>query len=93
MTLIEKIVASPHDYTLDVETLGECKIDSPIRNREFIDPDERILITENVKLLHEATRHLGITPSFERAGPTRRSSTIRHGAGWASSRPADSARG
>ena len=79
MTLIEKIVASPHDYTLDVETLGECKIDSPIRNREFIDPDERILITENVKLLHEATRHLGITPSFERAGPHQK---IFHDPSW-----------
>jgi 6-phosphofructokinase 1 len=79
MTLIEKIVASPHDYTLDVETLGECKIDSPIRNREFIDPDERILITENVKLLHDATRHLGITPSFERAGPHQK---IFHDPSW-----------
>ena len=79
MTLIEKIVASPHDYTLDVETLGECKIDSPIRNREFIDPDERILITENVKLLHDATQHLGITPSFERAGPHQK---IFHDPSW-----------
>ncbi|HRR35219.1 MAG TPA: ATP-dependent 6-phosphofructokinase [Kiritimatiellia bacterium] len=79
MTLIEKIVASPHDYTLDVETLGECKIDSPIRNREFIDPAERILITENVKLLHDATQHLGMTPSFERAGPHQK---IFHDPSW-----------
>ncbi len=79
MTLIEKIVASPRDYTLDVDTLGECKIDSPIRNREFIDPAERILITENVKLLNDATQHLGITPSFERAGPHQK---IFHDPSW-----------
>jgi 6-phosphofructokinase 1 len=79
MTLIEKIVANPQDYSLDVGTLGECKIDSPIRRREFIDPAERILITENIKHLHDATRHLGVTPSFERAGPHRK---IFHDPSW-----------
>jgi 6-phosphofructokinase 1 len=69
MTLIEKIVANPEKYTLEVESLGECKIASPIRNREFIDPKERILVTENVKLLQTLSDHLGRTPSFERAGP------------------------
>jgi len=79
MTLIEKIVANPQDYSLDVGTLGECKIDSPIRRREFIDPAERILITENIKHLHDATKHLGVTPSFERAGPHRK---IFHDPSW-----------
>ena len=69
MTFLEKIFANPKEYTLNVETLGECKIDSPIRNREFIDSDERILVTENVKNLQLLSERLGSTPSFERAGP------------------------
>jgi 6-phosphofructokinase 1 len=79
MTLIEKIAANPETYKLDVESLGECKIDSPIRNREFVDPDERILATENVKLLQNVADRLGRTPSFERAGPHRK---IFHDPAW-----------
>lgn len=79
MTLIEKILSKPQDFTLDVETLGPCKIDSPIRNREFIDSTERILISEHVKDLQETIKHLGIIPSFERAGPHRK---IFHDPSW-----------
>ncbi len=79
MSFIEKIVANPKEFTLNVETLGECKIESPIRNRDFIDDDERILVTENVKNLQRATEHLGVTPSFERAGPHQK---IFHDPSW-----------
>ncbi|MDX9868447.1 MAG: ATP-dependent 6-phosphofructokinase [Kiritimatiellia bacterium] len=79
MTLIEKIFSDPQAYSLNVETLGECKIESPIRNREFIDTEERILITENVKNLKCVTDRLGATPSFERAGPHQK---IFHDPTW-----------
>ena len=79
MNLIEKICSNPSEYTLNVERLGECKIDSPIRNRDFIDDDERILVTENVKSLQLATERLGMTPSFERAGPHHK---IYHDPAW-----------
>jgi 6-phosphofructokinase 1 len=79
MTFIEKIYSSPKEYTLNVERLGECTIGSPIRNRDFIDDDERILITENVKNLQIATERLGLTPSFERAGPHHK---IFHDPAW-----------
>ena len=79
MTLIDKIFANPKEFSLNVETLGECKIESPIRNREFIDDDERILITENVKNLQAVTDHLGVPPSFERAGPHHK---IFHDPAW-----------
>ena len=79
MTLIEKIFSDPQAYSLNVETLGECKIESPIRNREFIDTEERILITENVKKLKYVTDRLGTPPSFERAGPHQK---IFHDPTW-----------
>ena len=79
MTLIEKIVADPDTYKLDVDSLGECKINSPIRNREFVDPSERILATENANLLQSVTERIGRTPSFERAGPHRK---IFHDPAW-----------
>ena len=79
MTLIEKIVADPDTYKLDVDSLGECKINSPIRNREFVDPCERILATENANLLKSVADRIGRTPSFERAGPHRK---IFHDPAW-----------
>ncbi len=79
MTLIEKIFSNPKEYSLNVETLGTCKIESPVRNRDFIDDDERILVTENVKDLQTAAERLGFTPSFERAGPHHK---IFHDPSW-----------
>jgi 6-phosphofructokinase 1 len=79
LTIIEKIFSEPTEYTLNVERLGECKIESPIRNRDFIEDDERILITENVTQLRLATERLGHTPSFERAGPHHK---IFHDPSW-----------
>jgi len=79
VTSIEKIFSNPQDYAQNVETLGVCKIESPVRNRDFIDDDERILATENVKDLQRCTERLGVTPSFERAGPHRK---IFHDPSW-----------
>ncbi len=79
MSIIEKIISNPTEYSLNVETLGPCKIESPVRNRDFIEDDERILVTENVKDLQHATERLGLTPSFERAGPHHK---IFHDPAW-----------
>lgn len=79
MNLFEKILSNPVEYTLNVERLGTCKIESPVRNRDFIEDDERILITENVKSLQQVTERLGLTPSFERAGPRHK---IFHDPAW-----------
>jgi len=79
MTIIDKIVSNPSEFTLNVERLGPCKIDSPVRNRDFIGDDERVLVTENVQLLQRATERLGMTPSFERAGPHQK---IFHDPAW-----------
>jgi 6-phosphofructokinase 1 len=80
MTTFEKILGNPELYTTDVETLGECKIASPVRSREFISGDERILVTENAKLLDYITERMqGTRPSFEMAGARQR---IYHDPAW-----------
>jgi 6-phosphofructokinase 1 len=79
VTYLEKILANPGEYSQDVDTLGTCTIDSPVRNREFIDDSERILATENASNLRRVSERLGFTPSFERAGPHRK---IFHDPAW-----------
>ena len=80
MNPIEKILLDPDRYSLNVDCLGECKIDSPVRNRsEFIREGERILVTENANFLKKLTDKLGFSPSFERAGPHEK---IFHDPAW-----------
>ncbi len=79
MSYLDHIFSNPDNQMLDVEVLGECKIESPIRNREFIDNNERILITENASILKQITDRMDVSPSFERAGPRRK---IFHDPSW-----------
>jgi len=76
---MEKIFSNPKEYSQNVERLGVCKITSPVRDCDFIEDDERILATENVRDLQQFSEHLGCTPSFERAGPLRK---IFHDPAW-----------
>ena len=62
-----------------METLGECKIDSPVRHHEFIRDGERILVTENESFMKYLEGRLGHTPTFERAGPLKK---IFHAPAW-----------
>ena len=88
---LEKIAATPQDYPFDVDTLGECRIASPVRKHEFVPDGARVLMSADVPLLGWLREKLGREPSFERAGPRRRSSTTPAGRARASSRRAASA--
>ncbi len=79
MTVLDKIIANPSGYSCCVETLGECKIPSPVHHHEFIMDGERILLTENENNLKELSEKLGHTPTFERAGPLAK---IFHDPSW-----------
>lgn len=76
---LDKIVANQAEYSCKVETLGECKIDSPVRHHEFIRDGERILVTENETFMKYLENRLGHTPTFERAGPLAK---IFHSPSW-----------
>ena len=76
---LEKILSNPDDYLQSVPRLGECKIPSPVRRHEFVNEDERILVTENCSLVKFLTDKLGREPSFERAGPHQK---IYHDPNW-----------
>ncbi|MBP5285963.1 MAG: ATP-dependent 6-phosphofructokinase [Kiritimatiellae bacterium] len=79
MSALDKIVANRSEYSCMVETLGECKIASPVRHHEFITAGERILVTENRNRLDVLAGKLGHVPTFERAGPLAR---IYHDPSW-----------
>ena len=76
---LDKIAADPERYSCQIETLGECKIPSPVSHHEFIREGERILVTENASLMRHLAERFGEAPTFERAGPQER---IFHDPSW-----------
>ena len=76
---LDKIAADPKTYNCKVETLGKCKIPSPVRFHEFIRDGERVFLTESEDVLSEWESRLGHKPSFERAGPLKH---IFHDPAW-----------
>ena len=78
-TTLEKIAADKERYSCRVETLGECKIDSPLVQHQFVREGERIFVTENEFFAKHLEERLGHLPTFERAGAHRK---IFHDPSW-----------
>ena len=78
-TTLDKIASNREEYSCNVDTLGECKIDSPVRHHDFIREGDRVYLTENIAELESWETRLGHKPSFERAGPLRK---IFHDPSW-----------
>ena len=78
-TTLDKIAADPAAYPFDVDTLGACKIASPVRHHAFIPEGGRVYMEESVPLLALLAEKLGHEPSFERAGPHEK---IYHDPSW-----------
>ena len=76
---LEKIMADPAVYPFDVDVLGECRIESPVRHHAFIPEGGRVYMGESVPLLRLLEERLGHEPSFERAGPHAK---IFHDPAW-----------
>ena len=76
---LDKIASNQHEYSCDVNTLGDCKIGNPVHHHEFVAEGESILANENATLMRYLESRLGRLPSFERAGPHER---IFHDPSW-----------
>ena len=69
MTLLQRVLAHPEQYSFDVETLGPCRVESPVRNRAFLDAGARCLLTHDPAPLAACVAKGVPPPSFEKAGP------------------------
>ena len=78
-TTLDKIAADRERYSCQVETLGECKIDSPLVQHQFVTEGERVFVTESERLAKHLEEKLGHLPTFERAGAHER---IFHDPSW-----------
>ena len=76
---LDKIAANKEKYSCRVETLGECKIDSPLVQHEFVTEGERVFVTESELIAKHLEEKLGHLPTFEKAGPHAK---IFHDPSW-----------
>ena len=44
MSIYEDVLQNPEKFCLNIDTLGECKIPSPVRNPVFVEEGARIYI-------------------------------------------------
>jgi len=78
-SVLDKILSDREKYSCTCKTLGDCKIDSPVKNHKFVEDGERIFGTENASYAKHAEEQLGHHPTFERAGPKAK---IFHDPSW-----------
>ena len=58
MSALDKIASHQDQYSCKVDTLGECKIVSPVHHHEFIREGERIFVSEEEAYMKEMEKKL-----------------------------------
>jgi 6-phosphofructokinase 1 len=54
---------------LEIQRLGECRIDSPIRGIRFLENGDRVSLTSSLETINGILEQGGRLPGFEKAGP------------------------
>ncbi len=76
---IKDVFENPDKYDFDVDQLGECVIDTPVKTANFIQDGERTLMVHDLEHVTAAIKAGRKVPSFEEAGPRRK---IFHDPAW-----------
>lgn len=72
-SLFDRIFEDPSKFTFISENLGECRIQSPIRNSTFVDEADRYsLLSVRASYVHDFVKKYGSVPKLESCGPHRK---------------------
>ena len=74
------MLENSEEFDFSIETLGECSIDSPLKHRQFIQSNERVVFTSKMEEIQGFIDSGKDIPSFEKAGPRKK---IFHDPSWA----------
>ncbi len=76
---IKEVLANPENFNFDVDVLGECQIDSPIKSTKHVEASERVIFSHDLDEVRALVQKGGKVPSFEKAGPRPK---IFHDPAW-----------
>jgi 6-phosphofructokinase 1 len=54
---------------LEIQRLGECRIDSPIKGIRFLEKGDRVLVSSSLEIINGILEQGGRLPAIEKAGP------------------------
>lgn len=77
---IKEVLANPEDFNFDVDSLGPCMIDSPIKSTKHVGENERVIISHNLDEVRQTIERGGRFPLSKRLVRVRRFFMIRPGA-------------
>ena len=63
------VLGNPDKFDFRVAGVGECRIDSPVHGREFVDDDDQITFASQVKNIRALLGKARSFPAFQKAGP------------------------
>ena len=72
MLIHDRVLDAPQDFSVAIETLGPCTVDSPLVDCEFIDDADRVLLTADARRIAGYFANGVEPPSFELAGARRK---------------------
>lgn len=76
--IYQRVIENPDDYSFEIESLGECTIENPIKRNTYVLDDERVIFPSQLKnvlkLIHKKN-----FPAFQKAGPREK---IFHDPSW-----------
>ncbi|MCX7942930.1 MAG: ATP-dependent 6-phosphofructokinase [Deltaproteobacteria bacterium] len=78
MFIYQKVIDNPDEYSFEIESLGECTIDNPIKRSEYVSDDDKIVFPSQLKNIIKLANHKNF-PAFQKAGPRAK---IFHDPNW-----------
>ena len=69
ISIMEKVLSAPQNFNFKVDTLGECRIKSPLQCCAYIDDKDRVLVTTDAARIRRYVADGVEPPTFEKAGP------------------------
>jgi len=76
--IYQRVIENPDEYSFEVESLGECTIETPLKRKEYVTDDEKIVFPSQLKNILKLINSKNF-PAFQKAGPRRK---IFHDPNW-----------
>ncbi len=77
--LYNKVYESPEEFDFTIENIGNCSVDSPVKNMVFTDNDEKVIFRDDLKAIKALIKANRPVPAYEKAGPRKK---IFHDPSW-----------